>query len=176
MGLEATGAGWAPTFPLPGYKLRLQSTAMPRTVPKGCVYLRGRRWWYKLHGRCYACKPRDSRLATTEKSVAVVIARRIYERVTSQRAPLQPLIELFERAESLAGCKAHVEHKLRTVRDFVASLRIESPYDITPTAIQDYMAQRRATGRSSYCSFHLRARGVRRILECLSKCLWYVAI
>jgi len=38
---------------------------------------------------------------------------------------------------------------MKTLRAFTAALRIQSPYDITPAAIQDYMVRRRADGRSN---------------------------
>jgi len=110
-------------------------------LPGGCLFRRGKRWWYKLPGnRRYPCTPDGASMATTQRSVALVIARRIWEQLKGQQGSISEIVQRWHQADSLACCDAHATEKLRVVKHFLDVMKIESPMTIMPRTITDYMA------------------------------------
>jgi len=112
-----------------------------KELPGGCLYRRGKRWWFKLQGRFYPCKPDGATMATPIRAVAVIIARRIWERHHAEHTAIADITARWHKADSLGCGAAHAEQRRRIVEDFAKSMAIEAPADITPASITDYMAK-----------------------------------
>jgi len=111
-------------------------------VPKGCVYKRGKRYWYKLEGRFYPCTPAGGKMATTRLAVAKQIARQIHARLAGLGdGGMDAIVEEFARSDALTCYPQQAKYKRMVACEFVKMQGIESPADITPAVINDYMGK-----------------------------------
>lgn len=122
---------------------------MANRPPAGCLYRRGDRWWYKLKGLCYPCKPSGGTLATKHRGAAVVAAEAIYGRVVGDTKPIAELIAAFEQAEAPASQQRHVIFKLGVIRTIIREQDIHTPQQLTAGAVDAYMTARRRQGRTN---------------------------
>ena len=83
-------------------------------------------------------------MATTDRAAAVVIAGRIAGHTSSMAG----LVEAYAASEALACTAQHLANKLTSIRQCLAAQDIRSAWEITPAAVEGFMAHLAATGRA----------------------------
>jgi len=140
------------------------------------LYKRGRRWWAGVHVPKrgwvrFACRPAGETMATADKRLAEVIARRRRElllgRPTTRQLPrtIEDWIRAFQADSSLAGRQAQARYNASVARRFADERDIAEPAEITYAAISAYLSDLRRGGAalktvwnhrgglSSFCEF-----------------------
>jgi len=131
---------------------------MPRKdLPKGCLFRRGRRWYYKLGGRIRACKPEGASHATTRRAVAVQIARRFFDEAEGDRTSLGDLIAEFGALDGMACSHQQAGYKPTVVREFVRMMGVGFVSEIVPRQINLYLAKLAEKGQAPKTLVNKRA-------------------
>ncbi len=124
------------------------------------LFQRGQRqsWYLRAYvpgqgKKVFALKPDGSKQATTDKSVARVLARRIRQQIKGKVALERPksfgeLVETFAKVSELDGKPQQAKRNKSIVQRFIDAHNIKGVEQITSTAIQDYMADLSSKGHA----------------------------
>ena len=126
--------------------------------PVGSVYKqRGKWYWYKVRlpgdkkYSAFPCCPPGAKTATTNKTLALAIAQRIYkEKYLANPAPkLDSLLEEFKEKELRRNTRTYVVDKISTLKDFFSVANISAPLDISAPLVRDYLSHLETLGKAA---------------------------
>jgi len=125
------------------------------------LFKRGRRWWLRLYvkgegKKIIALKPEGQTHATTNRDVARAIARDIRRQVEEKgrierptgAADLLALIEQFKAVNAVEASQQQAQDNAAHVKDFIDTLEIKHPGEITLERVQDWFVRLHKAGRS----------------------------
>jgi integrase len=140
------------------------------TNPDKGLFKRGKRWYLKLYvpGRgkkVFCLKVPGATKGTTQKGIARRLARTIRRQIKSDRPEqvesntqnLARLIEEFKAIAGLTAAPAQVKHNASIVERFRKHQKIKAPCEITPRAVQNYLADLQKKGRTPSTLWNHRA-------------------
>jgi integrase len=125
------------------------------------LFKRGRRWWFRVYvkgegKKVIALKPEGQTHATTNRDVARALARDIRRQITEKgrieraagTADLPALIEQFQAVNTVEASKTQALDNARHVKDFIGTLGIKHPAEITLERIQEWFVRLHKAKRS----------------------------
>ena len=143
----------------------------------GSVYKqRGKWYWYKVRlpgdkkYSAFPCCPPGAKTATTNKTLALAIAQRIYkEKYLANPAPkLDSLLEEFKEKELRRNTRTYVVDKISTLKDFFSVANISAPLDISAPLVRDYLTHLETLGKAAKTVNNKRA-SISRFCQWLKK-------
>lgn len=119
-----------------------------KAPPKGCILKRKGRYAFKLETpdpddpNWHALIVPGQKYATQSKSLAVSLAWGVYHRYFEDvpARDMDGLLEQFQAAQALRVSPAHLRKQLVCVGGFVEAAQINDPADITPAAVNVWLA------------------------------------